>query len=112
MHICHETAEVLREADAIVTGTVMNKKIAQCFAVLLPVSTDETSARPYSIVIRAVVTSDYMTARAAARKNDAFYHIVFVSQDNIFSFHPASAVGFRTVRGFCRSALAKVRIPR
>ena len=65
MHICHETAEVLREADAIVTGTVMNKKIAQCFAVLLPVSTDETSARPYSIVIRAVVTSDYMTARAA-----------------------------------------------
>lgn len=65
MHICHETAEVLREADAIVTSAVMNKKIAQCFAVLLPISTDETSARPYSVVIRAVVTSDYMTARAA-----------------------------------------------
>ncbi len=63
MHICHETAEILREADAIVTGTVMNKKIAQCFAVLIPVSTVQD--KPYSVVIRAVVTSDYMTARAA-----------------------------------------------
>ena len=53
-----------------------------------------------------------VAARAAARKNDAFYHIVFVSQDSIFSFHPASAVGFRPVRGFCPSAPAKVRIPR
>ena len=53
-----------------------------------------------------------VAACAAARKNDAFYHIVFVSQDSIFSFHPASTAGLRTVRGFCPSAPAKVRIPR
>lgn len=63
MYVCYETAELLREADAIVTGELMNKNIAQCFAVLLPLTDDTT--RRYSVVIRAVVTGDYMTARAA-----------------------------------------------
>ena len=36
--------------------------IAQCFAVLVPVSTD---GKRYSIAIRAVVTSDFMTAQSA-----------------------------------------------
>lgn len=63
MHVCYETAELLREADAIVTKELMNKKIAQCFAVLIPLTQDMD--KRYSIVIRAVVTGDYMTARAA-----------------------------------------------
>lgn len=66
--ITHETAELLREADAIVTEELLRpvdgkpNRIAQCFAVLVPVSTD---GKKYSIAVRAVVTSDFMTAAAA-----------------------------------------------
>ena len=67
--ICHETAELLREVDDIVTSELMKplpgknaSLIAQCFAVLVPVSTD---GKRYSIAIRAVVTSDFMTAQSA-----------------------------------------------
>lgn len=66
--ITHETAEFLREADAIVTEELLRpvdgkpNRIAQCFAVLVPVSTD---GKKYSIAVRAVVTSDFMTAAAA-----------------------------------------------
>ena len=63
MHVCHETADLLREADAIVTDGLMNPKIAQCFAVLIPLSSNLT--QKYSVVVRAVVTNDYMTAQAA-----------------------------------------------
>ena len=68
MHICHETAELLRDIDAAVTDTVMTKGISQCFAVLIPVST--VKEKKYSAVIRAVVTSDFMTARAAVPGQD------------------------------------------
>ena len=68
MFISHETADILREVDAIVTSTVMCPKISQCFAVLIPVST--TKEKKYSAVIRAVVTSDFMTARAALPGKD------------------------------------------
>lgn len=67
--ICHETADLLREVDDIVTSELMkplpgakSSKIAQCFAVLVPISTD---GKRYSIAIRAVVTSDFMTAQSA-----------------------------------------------
>ena len=67
--ICHESAELLREVDDIVTSELMKplpgknaSLIAQCFAVLVPVSTD---GKRYSIAIRAVVTSDFMTAQSA-----------------------------------------------
>jgi GMP synthase (glutamine-hydrolysing) len=63
LHICRETADLLREIDSIVTENIMNKKIAQCFAVLLPLSVDQ--GKKYSCAIRAVVTSDFMTARSA-----------------------------------------------
>lgn len=66
--ICHNEAELLRQADAIVTGELLKPmaksektKIAQCFSVLLPVSENTR----FSLAIRAVVTSDYMTAQAA-----------------------------------------------
>ena len=67
--ICHETSDLLREVDDIVTSELMkplpgakSSKIAQCFAVLVPISTD---GKRYSIAIRAVVTSDFMTAQSA-----------------------------------------------
>ncbi len=63
LHINRECADLLREIDAIVTSKLMTKRIAQCFAVLLPLSTDE--GKHYSCAIRAVVTSDFMTARSA-----------------------------------------------
>lgn len=67
--ICHETSDLLREVDDIVTSELMkplpgakSSKIAQCFAVLVPISTD---GKRYSIAIRAIVTSDFMTAQSA-----------------------------------------------
>ncbi len=68
MHVCRETADLLREIDAIVTDTIMNKNIAQCFAVLFPMSLDDT--KHYSCAIRAVCTTDYMTARSAVPGED------------------------------------------
>lgn len=63
LHINRESADLLREIDSIVTEKLMNKKIAQCFAVLLPLSSVE--GKRYSCALRAVVTSDFMTARSA-----------------------------------------------
>ena len=66
--VCHETAELLREVDDIVTSELMvpmngkPSKIAQCFAVLVPAS---VGGEKYSIAIRAVVTTDFMTAQSA-----------------------------------------------
>ncbi|MBQ8510555.1 MAG: glutamine-hydrolyzing GMP synthase [Clostridia bacterium] len=66
--ICPETTDLLREVDDIVTSEIMvpmggkPSKIAQCFAVLVPASTDGVR---YSIAIRAVVTTDFMTAQSA-----------------------------------------------
>lgn len=66
--ICHETAELLREVDDIVTSELMvpmngkPSKIAQCFAVLVPAS---VGGDKFSIAIRAVVTTDFMTAQSA-----------------------------------------------
>lgn len=67
-HICHDTAELLRDVDDIVTSELMvpmngkPTKIAQCFAVLVPASVTEGK---YSIAVRAVVTTDFMTAQSA-----------------------------------------------
>lgn len=63
MHICRETADILREVDAAVTSNIMNQRIAQCFAVMFPMSANKD--KKYSCAIRAVCTSDFMTARSA-----------------------------------------------
>jgi GMP synthase (glutamine-hydrolysing) len=39
-----------------------NRKIAQAFAILLPMGSEE---KPMSVVIRAIVTNDFMTGRPA-----------------------------------------------
>ena len=62
-YICHEAAELLRELDDITTRHLMNKNLAQCFAVLLPVSAHE--GKKYSVAMRAVCTTDFMTAQSA-----------------------------------------------
>lgn len=63
MHIGSKVAGILREVDSAVTGNVMNPKIAQCFAVMFPMSA--TAPQKYSCAIRAVCTSDFMTAKSA-----------------------------------------------
>lgn len=68
MHISHDTAELLRNIDDIVTRNIMNSNIAQCFAVLFPMSVDD--GKKYSCAIRAVCTSDFMTARSAKPGKD------------------------------------------
>ena len=68
LHIGYESTDLLREVDAIVTGKLMNKKISQCFAVLLPFADGEEGK--YSVAMRAVCTTDFMTARPAVPGED------------------------------------------
>ena len=68
LHIGYESTELLREADAIVTDKIMNQNISQCFAVLLPFADGEQDK--YSIAVRAVCTTDFMTARPAVPGKD------------------------------------------
>lgn len=66
------TLEKLRVLDNLVTegfkAQGIHDMISQLFTVLLPVDSDPRIDRPFrhSAVIRAVITSDYMTARPAA----------------------------------------------
>ena len=66
-HICREEADLLRELDAIVTDELVlqrrpqDPKISQCFAILIPASHNGD----FSVVIRAVITTDFMTAESA-----------------------------------------------
>jgi len=58
---------LLRELDAIVTDELVlqrrpqDPKISQCFAILIPASHNGD----FSVVIRAVITTDFMTAESA-----------------------------------------------
>lgn len=61
MYTQENEVELLRQADAIVTKYLGHGKISQAFAVLLPFGTNGKR----SIAVRAFVTNDYMTGRAA-----------------------------------------------
>ncbi len=55
--------ELLRQVDARVSRFfAKNRKIAQAFAILLPMG---SSAKPFSIVVRTIVTNDFMAGRPA-----------------------------------------------
>lgn len=82
-HICHETAELLRELDDITTRHLMNKQIAQCFAVLVPVSAH--SDKKYSVVMRAVCTTDFMTAESALPGKDIPIEAFIKARDEILT---------------------------
>ena len=68
MHICKEGINVLREADAIVAEEFHKTGAAQFFAVLIPLVAD--TQKRFSIVVRAVSTSDYKTATALVPGKD------------------------------------------
>lgn len=80
-YICHETAELLREVDDITTRHLMNPRIAQCFAVLVPVSAHD--GKKYSVVMRAVCTTDFMTARSAVPGKDFSPESLRAARDEI-----------------------------
>lgn len=69
-HLNAVTLEKLRQLDHIVTTRFTEQglygTISQLFTVLLPVDTVQDGVPKHSTVIRAVITSDYMTARPAA----------------------------------------------
>lgn len=62
LYLNGEALDVLREADAIVAKEFITTNAAQFFAVLIPIVSDKE--KRFSIVIRAVSTSDYKTAKA------------------------------------------------
>ena len=61
MTIDDTNVELLRQIDSPVTAALAMKPISQSFVVLLPVG----SAKQRSVAIRAFVTNDFMTGRAA-----------------------------------------------
>jgi GMP synthase (glutamine-hydrolysing) len=71
-HLTPVTLEKLRVLDAMVTDAFrvagLHDRISQLFTVMIPIDTAEPAGGVFkhSFVIRAVVTSDYMTARPAA----------------------------------------------
>lgn len=68
LHLCKEGFDILRTADVIVAEEFDKTPAAQFFAVLLPIVAD--TRKHYSIVIRAVSTSDFKTARALVPGKD------------------------------------------
>jgi GMP synthase (glutamine-hydrolysing) len=74
--------EKLRVLDYIVTENFrkegLHDSISQLFTVMIPVDTAREADRPpkHSFVIRAVITSDYMTARPAALLQEIPLHFI------------------------------------
>ncbi|MBE6679016.1 MAG: hypothetical protein E7598_00670 [Ruminococcaceae bacterium] len=67
-HLCKEGFDILRVADEIVAEEFDKTPAAQFFAVLLPIVED--TEKHYSVVIRAVSTADFKTARALVPGKD------------------------------------------
>jgi GMP synthase (glutamine-hydrolysing) len=61
MYLSQETVGLLRELDDLVVNKLNRKPISQVFAVLLPFG----SGKRYSVAIRTIITSDFMTGRPA-----------------------------------------------
>lgn len=66
MYLNQETVGLLRELDDLVVKQLNRKPISQVFAVLLPVG----SGKQYSVAIRTIITSDFMTGRPAGIGKD------------------------------------------
>jgi GMP synthase (glutamine-hydrolysing) len=68
-HLTPETTDLLRQLDHQVSQAFLKADklmdISQLLTVLVPVQSTETSLPRYSVAIRGVVTSDFMTARPA-----------------------------------------------
>lgn len=81
LHISHDSAELLRELDDITTRHLMNPAIAQCFAVLLPISAKADGK--LSVAMRAVCTTDFMTAQSARPGVDFPTDALYAAADEI-----------------------------
>lgn len=66
MYLNQENVGLLRELDNIVVNKLNRKPISQVFAVLLPVGIHNR----YSVAIRTIITSDFMTGRPAGIGKD------------------------------------------
>lgn len=66
MYLNQENVGLLRELDHITVKKLNRKPISQAFAVLLPVGINGR----YSVAIRAIITSDFMTGRPAGIGKD------------------------------------------
>ena len=73
MYLNQETVGLLRELDHVVVEKLNRKPISQVFAVLLPVGSD----KHYSVAIRTIITSDFMTGRPAAIGKDVAKEVLF-----------------------------------
>lgn len=76
MYMNKQDLDLLRELDALVTDKLKSKGVSQTFAVLCPIGLTGRK----SVAIRAIVTNDFMTGRAAIIGKDlplaAFQEIV------------------------------------
>ncbi len=66
MYLNQESVGLLREVDHLIVQKLNRKPISQVFAVLLPVGIN----RHYSVAIRTIITSDFMTGRPAGIGKD------------------------------------------
>lgn len=66
MYLNQETVGLLRELDHLVVKQLNRNPISQAFAVLLPIG----SGKHYSVAIRTIITSDFMTGRPAGIGKD------------------------------------------
>ena len=97
-----ENTDLLREIDYIITSGISEwlknpgntNKINQYFGVLIPISTgaDNTEStnetKKYSAVIRAVITTDFMTAKAAIPGKDIPIDVIRGIADKIAAEFP------------------------
>ncbi len=72
MYLNKENVGLLRELDHMVVKKLNRKPISQVFAVLLPVGI----SRRYSVAIRTIITSDFMTGRPASIGKDISKDII------------------------------------
>lgn len=73
MYLNQETVDLLRELDHLVVKKLNRNPISQCFAVLLPIG----SGKRYSVAIRTIITSDFMTGRPAGIGKDLDKEILY-----------------------------------
>jgi GMP synthase (glutamine-hydrolysing) len=89
MFLTPQTLDLIRQIDFEVTETIREAgllpKISQLLTVLIPVAREQGY---WSIAIRAVVTSDYMTARPARLGDELPWHLMQDLADKITQNHP------------------------
>lgn len=84
MYLDRENVELLRGVDHLVVEKLNRKPISQVFAVLLPVGIN----RRYSVAIRTIITSDFMTGRPASIGKDISKDVISELVSEIESSFP------------------------